>query len=334
MKTLVTGTPGWLGTRLTEVLSTGWNGIPKIKARSVQCLVQNGIDISPIKKYPVEIVRGDVRKKESLEGIMCGVDTVFHTVGLIHPKKTKELFEVNYRGTTNLLNLAIENKVKRFIYVSSNSPAGCNLSREILMKEYDKVRPYKKYGKSKLKAEQVVQQAYKEGKIETVIIRPCWFYGPNQPPRQTRFFSMIKAGKPIIFGRGKNLRSMSYIDNVIQGILLAEKSDKAVGNTYWIADKKPYEMLEIYSTISKLLDVELNCRFFPGVFSTICELVDTVLQFLGMYSTNFHVAGEMNKNIACSIEKAEKELEYKPQIEIYEGMRRSIEWCRQNGINI
>ena len=224
--------------------------------------------------------------------------------------------------------------VDKFIYVSSNSVGGYNLNRDILMKEEDPPWPYKNYGLSKHKAEEIVNDFHKKGRIKGVIIRPCWYYGPGQPARQTRFFAMVKSGRPIIFGNGRNLRSMSYIDNVIQGILLAEEKEKAAGQTYWIADKRPYPTVEIYQTIAGLLGVDLKPVYVPRITSDICELADTLLQSVGLYSPEIHVAGEMTKDIACSITKAEQELGYRPEIELEEGMRRSIEWCRKNGIEI
>jgi len=324
--TLVTGAPGWLGTRLVEHLHN--------KGRKVRCLVWKGVNRSVLEKSDVEFVEGDIRDKNSLNNIMKNVTAVFHCVGIIHPGKIRDLYEVNYEGTKNLLELASKEKIKKFIYVSSNSPAGTNNNPSVLLKETDKPNPYKHYGKSKLLAEQAVSEYFQSGKLNTVIIRPCWFYGINQPERQTRFFRMIKSGKPIIFGDGENLRSMSYIDNIIQGLLLAEENDKANGQIYWIADRRPYKTIEIYETIAGLLGVKLTPKFIPKFASNICELADDLLQFVGMYVTEFHVAGEMTKNIACSIEKAEKELGYKPEIELEEGMRRSIEWCRANGFEI
>jgi len=185
-----------------------------------------------------------------------------------------------------------------------------------------------------MQAEIYVNQKYKEGKIETVIIRPCWFYGPNQPLRQTTFFKMIKKGNPIIFGDGNNLRSMSYIDNTIQGLILAGEKKKALGQTYWITDKRPYSTIEIYQTIAELLNVKLEPRYLPKIVSSCCEIADDLLQEFGFYNKEIHVAGEMDKNIACSIKKAEEELGYKPKIELKEGMKRSIEWLRNQGIEI
>lgn len=334
MLTLVTGAPGWLGTRFVQVLCHGWNGSELVHNRKVRCLVLKGIDTSELEKLPVELIPGDVRDANSLREAVRGVDTAFHLVGIIHPKRVRAFYDINTEGTENLITAAVGAGVKRFVYVSSNASAGHNTGWGRPMTEEDNPKPYKHYGKSKLKVEQIVNQFYQSGKIETVIFRPCWYYGPGQPARQTRFFRMIKSGNPIIFGDGKNLRSMSYIDNVVQGLLLAEESERASGQTYWIADERPYSTIEIYETVAKLLGVELEPRFVPGFTSKICELIDTTLQTFGFYSTNFHVAGEMNKDISCSIEKAKKELGYNPTVELEEGMCRSIEWCKENEIEI
>lgn len=264
---------------------------------------------------------------------MKDVETVFHAIGLIHPRRIRELFAINTQGTKNIIEAAIEAKTKRCIYISSNSSCGFNANKDQLFQETDRPTPYMSYGLSKLQAEQIVQQCHKDGKIETVIIRPCWYYGPNQPERQTRFFKMIQSGKPIIFGNGQNLRSMSYIDNVIHGLLLAEKSEKANGQTYWISDERPYTVLEIYYTIAELLNIkDFKPHFVPDITSEICATLDKILQSCGLYSSNMHVAGEMNKNIACSIEKAKTELGYRPQVGLREGMQRSLAWCRSQGL--
>jgi len=119
-----------------------------------------------------------------------------------------------------------------------------------LFNENHPYNPYKNYGKSKMLAEKYVNRMFREGKINTTIIRPCWFYGPNQPLRQTTFFKMIKKGNPLVFGDGNNLRSMSYVDNIVQAMILASQSEKANGQTYWIADERPYPTIEIYQTVA------------------------------------------------------------------------------------
>jgi len=176
------------------------------------------------------------------------------------------------------------------------------------------------------------------GKIETVIIRAPWFYGPTQPPRQTLFFQMIRDGKAPIVGSGNNLRSMAYVDNLCQGLLLAATVERAAGQVYWVADRRPYSMNEIVNTAERLLEKEFGhqCTHkrmrLPGVASEVALLVDFALQTLGVYHQKIHVLSEMNKTIACSVARAEKELGYRPTVELEEGMRRSLRWCADRGI--
>jgi nucleoside-diphosphate-sugar epimerase len=327
MKALVTGAPGWLGTRLVEVLLSKGNG--------VRCIALPGINGASLSELGAQVLEGDITDPKSLQGVCDRADIVFHCAGLIHPRRIKDLYSVNVAGTDNILREAVRAGVKRFVYVSSNSVGGTNSSKNRLMSEIDPPRPYMHYGLSKYRAEKLVNGAFKEGKIQTTIIRPCWFYGIRQPERQTTFFKMIKKGNPIVFGDGSNLRSMSYIDNIVEALLLTASKDISIGKTYWIADEKPYPTIEIYKTIAELLGVkEFKPRFLPSFASTIFQAADAVIQGCGMYIKEIHVAGEMDKDIACSIEKARKELGYEPKIGLVEGMRRSIEWCRSSGIDI
>lgn len=327
MKVLVTGAPGWLGTRLVEML--------REREKEVKCLVLLEANDTYLKELGTQIFKGDLTNPETLKGLCDGIKTVFHCAGIIHPNRVRELYEINASGTKNILEEAVKSGVERFIHVSSNSVGGVNLSRDKLMTESDSPRPYKHYGLSKYKAEEFVNQAFKEGKIKSTIVRPCWFYGIRQPERQTRFFKMIKKGNPLVFGDGKNLRSMSYIDNIIDALLLIEQKDISIGKTYWIADERPYSTIEIYQTIANLLDVkDFKPKFVPAFVSTMCEVADTLIQGMGLYIKEIHVAGEMDKDIACSIKKAQEELGYEPKVDLEEGMRRSIEWCRANGIEI
>jgi len=142
---------------------------------------------------------------------------------------------------------------------------------------------------------------------------------------------MIKGGHPIIVGKGDNLRSMSYIDNIVQALLLAEKEQKAGGKTYWIADRRPYSFIEIIQTVARVLDVAVRPRYLPRVTSDMARFVDSLMQMSGLYNQEIHVAGELAATIAVSIEAAQRDLGYDPEIELEEGMIRSIAWCRAHG---
>ncbi|GHS85070.1 hypothetical protein FACS1894103_6330 [Campylobacterota bacterium] len=223
------------------------------------------------------------------------------------------------------------------VIMSSNSPIGCNPYPDHLFDEESPYNPYMGYGYSKMLMEHEINRRAQSGKLETVIIRAPWFYGPFQPPRQTEFFAMVKNGKAPIVGSGLNRRSMTYIDNLAQGMMLAASVERAAGQTYWIADKRPYEMNEIIDTIESVLETDfgIECRHkrmrLPSIAADVARVIDYGLQKVGLYQQKIHVLSEMNQTIACSVEKAERELGYKPVIELREGMKRSIAWVVANG---
>jgi nucleoside-diphosphate-sugar epimerase len=303
--------------------------------RKIRCLVQDSVssDILAEINPEVEIYKADLRNAKSLLDFFKDSEgaNLFHIAGIVHPsQRVQELFEVNSMGTSNIVKAAEQAKIKRIIAVSSNSPMGCNSTPEEVFDENSPYNPYMSYGKSKKKMEDAVNEAYRRGTIETVILRIPWFYGPHQPPRQSLFFKMIRDGKAPILGDGKNRRSMAYVDNSCQGLLLSEITEKANGETYWIADERPYPMVEIIDTVEKLLEEEFKipCSHkrmkLPSFVGNIAECMDGLIQKTGLYNQKIHVLSEMNKTIACTVEKAKKDLGYKPSISLEEGMRRSL----------
>jgi nucleoside-diphosphate-sugar epimerase len=287
----------------------------------------------------VRIVPGSVVDPSSLAPFFADSTgaTLFHVAGIIHPSvTTRQLYRVNRDGTENVMRAAIAAGVRRVVHVSSNSPIGTSASPEQTFDEASPYRPYMKYGHSKMLAEQIVLGAARGGAIETVVVRPPWFYGPGQPARQSRFIAMVKAGRVPIVGSGENRRSMAYIDNICQGLLLCESHDSANGQTYWIADRRPYTMNEIVDTIERLLEMEFGLTVahrrmkVPPFVSDVARLADWLFQSVGLYQQEIHVLSEMNRTIACSIDKACRELGYSPRIELEEGMRRSIAWALSN----
>lgn len=344
---VVTGASGWLGSRLVSALV---NGLPsnsdlRMSGRKVRCLVRPEEDASELQKLSssVEIHRGDLAHPETLEALFSDARgaTVFHAAGLIHPSlRTRPLFVVNVDGTQNVIRAASAARCRRLIHVSSNSPFGTNPSRDVVFDESAEYRPYMKYGETKMLAETLVKEAYTAGNIETVIVRPPWFYGPGQPPRQTLFFRMIRDGHVPIVGDGENRRSMAYVDDICQALLLAEQRENAGGKAYWIADRRPYTMNEVVSTIETVLERDFSVRCarkrlrLPDVVGGVASAADAFIQSLGFYHQKMHVLGEMNKTIACSVTKAEQELGYRPSVDLEEGMRRSIQWVYERGVRL
>lgn len=327
MDIAITGSSGWLGRYLVNSLVKGNPDYSEDKTYSKLKLM----DVVVPKENTDKYVYGNVTNYFDCLKLTMNTDVVVHTVGVIHPKKVKDFININVKGTDNMVRASLKNGVKKFIYISSNSAVGI---RDYVMTESTECIPYMMYGKSKLMAETLLHENSGNG-MDIIILRPCWFYGEGQPDRQTKLFKMIKKGKPMIFGDGNNLRSMTYIGNLCHAISLSivtEDYGKYFPEVYWITDSIPYTTNQIYDTIAGLLDVsDYKPRHIPSISCSMGRLIDRALQKIGKYNSYMHVLGEMDQNIACNINKATKDLNYIPKISLTKGMTRSIEWCFKEG---
>lgn len=341
---IVTGGNGWLGKRLIKALISG---VPETHGElngnwRVRCLVPAEEKAEELAACGVEIIRGDIRSAQARQALLKGADgaTLFHLAGVIHPPGFTSAFEdINHRAAIALINEA--GHLRRAVVMSSNSPLGCNPSPLHVFDEESPYNPYMGYGRSKMRLEQHLRLIIKNHQPpEITIIRAPWFYGPGQPPRQTLFFRMIREGKMPIFGNGLNRRSMAYTDSLALGLVLAAVKSGTAGEIFWIADKRPYPMEEIISTVADVLKNDFGKSIataaprLPGIIPDVARVADAALQGAGLYHQKIHVLSEMNQTIACSIAKAERVLGYRPLVELREGMRRSIQWCLENGMEI
>jgi nucleoside-diphosphate-sugar epimerase len=330
---VVTGAAGWLGQNLVRALAG--------QRERVRCLVQSPEEAPRLEILDrnIDVVVGDVRDPVALDRLLEGAGgaSVFHAAAVIHPtKQTRDLFDVNVGGTQLALDRARRAAAGRFLHVSSNSPFGANASPDDRFTEDSPYRPYLAYGRSKMEAEQLVQRSHDRGDVPCVILRVPWFYGPHQPPRQSRFFSAIRRGRFPLVGEGRQRRSMAYTGNVVDGLLRAEASEGAAGRAYWIADAEPYELRHIIATVRSALEAEGlpvsgEVRSVPVAASELAARLDALVQARGRYVQALHVFGELKDTIACDISRARAELGYEPAVGLLEGMRTSIRWCLARG---
>jgi nucleoside-diphosphate-sugar epimerase len=333
---VVTGAAGWFGQNLVRALAT------QDARRRLRCLVHDAADapLLEVVDSRVEVVVGDVRDPAAIDRLFDGVGgaSVMHAAAVIHPaRQVRELFDVNVGGTQLVLDRARRTGATRFVHVSSNSPFGANASSTERFDEESPFHPYMAYGSSKLEAEQLVQRSYDRGDLATVVVRPPWFYGPFQPPRQTQFLSAVRRGRFPLVGPGTQRRSMVYTGNLVQGVLLAESVPAATGRSYWIADAEPYALRDILATVKRALAAEgldVTSRSpitIPRAAGVVAKKLDGVIQKTGRYSQALHVLGELKDTIACDISRARAELGYEPSVALLDGMRASVRWCLDRG---
>ena len=311
MRVLVTGGTGWIGGRVVaELLSAGHD----------LCILA----LSGEPPRESEIVRGDIRDPAVVARSVENVDAIVHCAALIHPRRSREFHEVNAGGTRVLVDAARRAGVRRLVHVSSNAAAGFQPRRDALLDEATPPRPRGGYGKSKLEAEGIVRAGAADGGLETVIVRPCRCYGHGAPPRVRRVFDMVRAGRVPVFGDGLALRSMTSVDDAARVLAQCLDDPAAAGETFWIADDRPYTTLETLEGMAAAVEVTLRVRRLPLAAARACEALDLALESLGGYSMSLHLAGESTHDIGCTIEKARRLLGFQPRNDLAAGFREGL----------
>lgn len=311
---LITGVPGWLGNRMLDILMNGDRYGNYATNRKIRLLVQPKHKNFKLLPPNIELVYGDITDKKILKKALKDVSTVYHLAGELYPANIKLLYKVNFEGTKNLVDTCIELGVKRFLFMSTDSICGFGRSKRIF-DENEVSHPYKHYGLSKFLAEEYIFKKTSEGLINGTSLRGFWFFGPYMSQRNMRFIKMFYWKRQVVFGNGKNFRSISHVDNVVQAFVKAEKRNETIGKWYWVGAKKPdYTVDEIY----KNLAVGLGVVYKPLYIHTwICELLgklDSVLNKFGYLNPIIHTAGKFHKDIAGEITAAERDFDYKPTI--------------------
>jgi nucleoside-diphosphate-sugar epimerase len=333
MTIIVTGAAGWFGQAFLDLLAA--EGVSDVRAVvGSPADVPVVLDVLPTARVHVADVTVASQVAEAFEGLQqC---RVVHAAGVIHPRQVSEFEAVNVGGTRNVLEAALDAGLTRFVHLSSNSTIGTNPGPDEVFRDSEPFDPYLGYGASKMRAEVLVGQVLGEAGVSGIVLRPPWFYGRFQPERQARFIETVRSGKFPLVGDGGNRRSMVDVDRLAHAAWLATNSDLSGVRSYWIADRDPYTMNEILDAVRTAaweegLTVKPGAMRLPAVAGRVAHRVDAFLQSRGRYQQEIHVAGELDKNIACSVAGAQRDLGFEPADSLVEGLRRSIRWGRANG---
>nr|MBA3972025.1 NAD-dependent epimerase/dehydratase family protein [Bacteroidota bacterium] len=324
---LITGFPGWLGNRMIDILMNGDRFGNHAVQRKIRVLVQPHFKgmISLPENY--EIVYGDIADKESLRNALQNVKAVYHLAGVIYPKNIKSFYRINYEGTKNIVDVCIEQGIRRILFMGTDSICGYGREKRIF-DEHTAPQPYKNYGRSKYLAEKYLLDKTQEGLVDGTSLRGFWFFGPFMPERNKDFFKMFFWKKQIVFGNGKNYRSISHVDNIIHAFLKAEQSKNTFGKWYWIGDKKATHTVDdIYNYIASGLGVSYKPFYVPRWICECFNMLDSTLSIFGKLNATIHAAGKFHKDIAGDISAAERDFDYEPMIgfeEIKEELKQSI----------
>ena len=321
MKVLVTGATGFIGSFLAEELVN--------KGYEVRCLVRTHSDLQWIADLDVECVYGDLFNLQSLKRAIKGVDYIYHLAGVTDASSKIDFIKVNYQGTKNLIEIARKEKLKRFIYLSSQAAAGPSNSLRPV-RETDKPKPVSVYGRSKLAGESVIKRYADE--IPITILRPSSVYGSRDRGLLV-VFKMVKKGVVPLLGYRDKYLNIIHIKDLIRGVINAGESKKTVGQTYFISENRPYSWAEISNIALRNFGKKgIRMPISLGLITRsvkIMEFTSKVFQHSLFLTTD--KMRELKEDFwICSTKKIFKDLSFKTTVKIEDGINETLSWYREH----
>lgn len=242
----VTGATGFIGSRLVEqLLKTG---------HSVRKFVRSEIDVQASAPR-LTVIRGDVENCEALRDFARVTDCVIHLAAFVHQETASEeerqkCYAVNVTGTQNLLEAIKESgRTQHLIFLSSVAVYGSTFTEAT---EREAFRPATGYAQSKVEAERLILQGVADGTITACILRPSMVFGPDAPGNLTRLLRLMRLGIMPVIAKGKNLKSLVHVDDLIAIILQVMNDPRRFnGSIYNVAAHPPLSLLQIGEALAK-----------------------------------------------------------------------------------
>lgn len=329
-RVLVTGANGFIGQHLCrKLIDSG-------------CFVR-GLGHEKNKLYfisedEIEFIYGDLRNVNTLPGIMDNIDTVYHLAAIPRndlSKTWQDFYDINIKGTEDLLNLAKKSNVKKFIFISTVEAAGYSINFTPRV-ENEIPNPTNNYGKSKLEAEKIVL-GNKFG-IDVTVARLPMIYGPGTFLIVPKLFGIVKKGFYPFIGNGKTLMEFCYVGNAVEALFLLGTNSKSNNNLFYISDYRSYTIKEVIDAIAKSQNRKYLPIYVPVFIANFIALVFELLAKIIPYPPIISSVSKKpfftretvwwtTRNVnTVSTKKIQKEIGYKCIYSINEGCRVTSEW--------
>ncbi len=311
VKILVTGGSGFLGINLIRYLLD----------RNFEIISLDIADFNYPEKERIEVIKGDIRNSETVKSAIKNVDIVVHTAAALPLYAPEDIYTTDVVGTRTLLNASIENRVLRFIHISSTAVYG--IPKHHPLYENDKLDGVGPYGKAKIEAENVCLR-HRE-KMCIPILRPKSFIGPERLGVFALFYDWAKDGKnfPMI-GSGNNRYQLLDVEDLCEAIFKCMLLPKEiVNNTFNIGAKDFTTMKEDYQAVLDYAGFGKKIVPLPEkpIIVTL-KLLET-MKLSPLYKWVYETA---SKDSFVAIEKAENVLGFSPKYSNKEALIRNYKW--------
>ena len=279
------------------------------------------------------VVAGDIAEAGYWQEHASGCDLVVNTAAIVgFGGQLDDVWRVNVLGTRRMIDAAARGGAERFVQFSSVTTFGFEYPDGV-EESYPVRLTGNPYPDSKIAGEQVTLQAHVAGDVQATIIRPGDVYGPGSRGWTLLPARMIKAGQMVLPAGGRGQIGPAYVDNLVDGVMLAAASPDAVGEIFTIADGYAIDVGDFLGHYARMLGKD-GIRTLPTpIARAIAAAGGRIEKTLGR-DTEMSAASidYLTKRGGYSIEKARRILGYEPKVMLDEGMRRCEEWLRAEGL--
>lgn len=313
-RVLITGGSGYFGMLLAErALARG----DEVRIFDLQ---------PPVDPTDAEVVIGDVRDRDALRRAFVGVDVVLNNVAQVPLAKDQALFRsVNVVGTANVLLAARDAGVAKVVHTSSSAIFGIPERNPVT--EDTPGRPLEAYGRAKLEAEGLCDDAAGAG-LDVTIIRPRTILGHGRLGIMAILFEFVAEGAPVfVFGKGDNRYQFVHAHDLADATLLAADRANPAGmahaDRYNIGSDRPGTMRETLTALTVHAGTGSRVRSLPtGPAATAMHAMSNV-SLLPFAPYHWLLYGE---SLWFDTTKAQSELGWQPRWTNAEMLIESYEW--------
>ncbi len=315
--------------RGTHVLVTGAGGF--IGGHLVEHLVRDGARVRGLVRYTsrddhgtldwiapevieeVEVLSGELRDVESVDRAVDGVEVVFHLgaqiaipYSYVNPR---DYTEVNVLGTLNVAQAALRHDVRRMVQTSTSEVYGS--AQTVPITEAHPLEPQSPYAASKVAADKLIDSFHRSFDLPAVVLRPFNTYGPRQSARAVipTIITQALAGDTLRLGALDPRRDLTYAEDTAAGFVAAATSDVAVGRTIQLGTNHDVSIGDLVELVGEILGKDLHVEHDPQRVRPAKSEVERLI-------SDPALAGEL--------------LGWTPQVDLRDGLARTIEWTREN----
>ena len=323
MRVMVTGATGFTGGHLARAL--------KSRGHEVRALVRDPAKAAPLEREGIVPVAGDLTDADAVRRAADRCDVVYHIAAVYREAKHPDEYyrRINVGGTKNVADAVERGAAGRLVHCSTIGVHGD--VRQIPADENAPFAPGDIYQRTKVEGEVLVRDRIAAG-LPGVIFRPQGIYGPGDR-RFLKLFKTIYRGTFRMIGSGEILYQMTYVDDLVNGIILCGEHPRALGQTYILGGSRYMTIRELAESVAKAVGTAIRPGHIPvAPLMVAARLCEWLCKPLGIEPPLYPRRLDFFlKNRAFSIAKAQRELGYQPKVDLDEGLRRTFEWYRTAG---